>query len=69
MQPAAVRARRFRSRRAGADRLPAAATYQATLYDLLSAYARQTQKRARAHVRMKPREVWSLAQAREALTG
>ncbi len=45
-----------------------APAYQATLYDLLSAYARQTQKRARAHVHMKPREVWSLAQARDALT-
>ncbi len=43
-------------------------TYQATLYDLLAAYARQSQKRARLHVRMKQREVWSLAQAREALS-
>lgn len=42
--------------------------YAATIYDLLSAYARQTQRHARAHVRMKPREVWSLAQARELLT-
>ena len=42
--------------------------FQASLYDLLSAYARQTQRRARSHVSMKPREVWSLAQAREALT-
>ncbi len=42
--------------------------YVATLYDLLSAYARQSQKHARAHVRMKPREVWSLVDAREALT-
>ena len=47
--------------------LPAAANYSATLYDLISAYARQSQKRARTFVRMKPREVWSLAQAREAL--
>jgi segregation and condensation protein A len=47
--------------------LPAAANYSATLYDLISAYARQTQKRARTFVRMKPREVWSLAQARDAL--
>ncbi len=47
--------------------LPAAANYTATLYDLISAYARQTQKRARTFVRMKPREVWSLAQARDAL--
>jgi segregation and condensation protein A len=42
--------------------------YQANLYDLLSAYARQTQRRARSHVAMKAREVWSLAQAREVLT-
>ncbi len=41
--------------------------YQANLYDLLSAYARQAQKHARAHVRFKAREVWSLAEAREAL--
>ena len=47
--------------------LPAAANYTATLYDLISAYARQSQKRARTFVRMKPREVWSLAQARDAL--
>jgi segregation and condensation protein A len=43
-------------------------TYEATLYDLLAAYARQSQKRARAHVRMRKREVWSLAEARDALT-
>jgi segregation and condensation protein A len=42
--------------------------YEATLYDLLSAYARQSQKHARAHVRLKARVVWSLAEAREALT-
>jgi segregation and condensation protein A len=47
--------------------LPAAASYTATLYDLISAYARQSQKRARTFVRMKPRQVWSLADAREAL--
>jgi segregation and condensation protein A len=45
-----------------------AIVYEATLYDLLSAYARQTQKHARARVRFKPRVVWSLAEAREALT-
>ena len=40
---AAARPRRFRARRAGADRRRASAiVYQATLYDLLSAYARQT---------------------------
>ncbi len=42
--------------------------FEATLYDLLSAYARQSQKHARARVRMQPRAVWSLAEAREALT-
>jgi segregation and condensation protein A len=42
--------------------------YEATLYDLLSAYARQSQKRARQFVRLRKREVWSLAEAREALT-
>ena len=41
--------------------------YQANLYDLLSAYARQAQKHARARVRFKARDVWSLAEAREAL--
>jgi segregation and condensation protein A len=47
--------------------MPASANYAVTLYDLISAYARQSQKRARAFVRMKPRQVWSLAEAREAL--
>ena len=41
--------------------------YDANLYDLLAAYARQAQKHARARVRFKAREVWSLADAREAL--
>lgn len=41
--------------------------YEASLYDLLSAYARQSQRHARAHVRFKARVVWSLAEAREAL--
>ena len=45
-----------------------AVVYEATLYDLLSAYARQTQKHARANVRLQARVVWSLAEAREALT-
>jgi segregation and condensation protein A len=45
-----------------------AVVYDVTLYDLLSAYARQRQKHARAHVRLKARVVWSLAEAREALT-
>jgi segregation and condensation protein A len=42
--------------------------YQANLYDLLAAYARQTQRHALARVRFKTREVWSLAEARQALT-
>jgi segregation and condensation protein A len=41
--------------------------YSATLYDLLSAYARQRQYNAVAVVRVAPREVWSLQEAREAL--
>jgi segregation and condensation protein A len=45
-----------------------AVVYEATLFDLLSAYARQTQKHARANVRLRARVVWSLADAREALT-
>jgi segregation and condensation protein A len=43
--------------------------YEASLYDLLSAYATQAQRRAGARVRMAPRVVWSLAEAREALLG
>jgi segregation and condensation protein A len=42
--------------------------YQANLYDLLAAYARQAQRHALARVRFKTREVWSLADARQALT-
>ena len=42
--------------------------YEASLYDLLSAYARQRQKQAMARVSLKERVVWSLAEAREALT-
>jgi len=41
--------------------------WSATLYDLLSAYASQRQKQARAYVRVPKRTVWSLAEAREAL--
>jgi segregation and condensation protein A len=43
-------------------------TYQGNLYDLLAAYARQSQRHALARVRFKTREVWSLAEARQALT-
>ena len=45
-----------------------AVTYEVSIFDLLSAYARQSQRHARAHVRLKARIVWSLAEAREALT-
>lgn len=41
--------------------------WSATLYDLLSAYASQRQKQARAYVRLPKRTVWSLAEAREAI--
>ncbi|HXN44118.1 MAG TPA: ScpA family protein [Xanthobacteraceae bacterium] len=41
--------------------------WTATLYDLLSAYAAQRQKRALARVRVPQRRVWSLAEARAAL--
>jgi segregation and condensation protein A len=41
--------------------------WSATLYDLLSAYAVQRRQKAMAHVRFKPRAVWSLAEARSAL--
>jgi segregation and condensation protein A len=43
-------------------------SYHAVLYDLLAAYARQAQRHALARVRFKTREVWSLAEARQALT-
>jgi segregation and condensation protein A len=41
--------------------------WSATLYDLLSAYAGQRQKQARAFVHLPKRTVWSLAEAREAV--
>lgn len=41
--------------------------WSATLYDLLSAYAVRRQNQARAFVRMRKRNVWSLAEAREAV--
>ena len=47
--------------------LPAQADYSASLYELISLYARMSQKRARTAVRMKPREVYSLNEAREGL--
>lgn len=45
----------------------AAPKFRASLYDLLTAYARQRQKHALSHVALKLRKVWSLAEAREAL--
>lgn len=41
--------------------------WNATLYDLLSAYAQQRQNKELAHVRFAKRGVWSLAEARQAL--
>jgi segregation and condensation protein A len=41
--------------------------YVVSLYDLLAGYAKQIQRHALARVRFKTREVWSLAEAREAL--
>jgi segregation and condensation protein A len=41
--------------------------WAATLYDLLSAYATQRSKSALSRVRLAPRSVWSLAEARERL--
>jgi len=43
------------------------ANYHASLFDLLSAYARQRAKTAVSRVVLKQRNVWSLAEAREAL--
>ena len=41
--------------------------FQANLYDLLSAYARQRQKHVLSRVTLKQRVVWSLGEARDAL--
>jgi segregation and condensation protein A len=41
--------------------------WSATLYDLLTAYAGQRQKQARAFVRLPKRTVWSLSEARQTL--
>jgi segregation and condensation protein A len=41
--------------------------WSATLYDLLTAYARERQKHALARVRFAKRNVWSLSEARQAL--
>lgn len=41
--------------------------WEATIYDLLTAYARQRQTSALSHVEMVHRKVWSLSEAREIL--
>ena len=41
--------------------------YQASIYDLLSAYAQQRQKHALSRVTLRQRVVWSIAEARETL--
>nr|WP_245524135.1 ScpA family protein [Methylobacterium nonmethylotrophicum] len=41
--------------------------FGATLHELIAAYARQRQERARAQVTLPPRSVWSLVDARAAL--
>jgi segregation and condensation protein A len=41
--------------------------WTATLYDLLSAYAKQRSQNAFSHVQFKKRNVWALQEAREAL--
>jgi segregation and condensation protein A len=41
--------------------------WSATIYDLLSAYSQQRQKQALSHVRLAKRQVWTLAEARQAL--
>ena len=55
--------------RGGAEGIETVATpqWQASIYDLLSAYARQRQKQALSRVTLRQRTVWSLAEAREAL--
>lgn len=55
--------------RGGGEGIETIATpqWQASIFDLLSAYARQRQKHALSRVTLKQRHVWSLAEAREAL--
>ena len=55
--------------RGGGEGIETVATpqWQASIFDLLSAYARQRQKQALSKVTLKQRHVWSLAEAREAL--
>lgn len=52
---------------AAVETAAARVSYRADLYDLLAAYARRAQSHALARVRFKAREVWSLAEARQAL--
>ncbi len=47
--------------------LPGRVVYDASLYDLLSAYATQRQRTALSYVTLKTRAVWSLAEARARL--
>ena len=67
-EAAAARPRRVRARRAGIDRLrrPARPIRRRSTTSSRPMRA-SAQKRARTFVRMKPRQVWSLAEAREAL--
>ncbi len=55
--------------RGGADGLATTSSnsFRASLFDLLSAYARQRQKNAMSRVTLRQRAVWSLAEARETL--
>ncbi len=70
-EPRVTRARSGRALglRGGAEGIETVATPQwnASIYDLLSAYARQRQKQALSRVTLRQRAVWSLAEAREAL--
>lgn len=56
-----------RARLEVSDAVPRPVVYTATLYDLLSVYARQRQTQALSTVTLKMRAVWSLADARERL--
>ena len=49
--------------------VPAGVRWEATLHDLLSAYADQRRKAFAARVTLHRRRVWSLGEAREALAG
>jgi segregation and condensation protein A len=65
----AFRLRRLEAVRAAAQPAPdpGRPVWQADIYDLLSAYARQRQKQIGGQVTVARRKVWSLAEAREAL--